>query len=85
MMAEGSLDNEHTRFWKTFAQNEAVPLIDLSPAFVEPGISPEETYAKYFISGDFHWNDEGNQRVAGCLAPEISQKIESAKRNKTTQ
>lgn len=85
MMAEGRLQNEHTRFWKDFADRNHVALVDLARHFVEQGVSPAGTYAKYFIPGDFHWNNEGNQRVAGCLAPEISQKIESAKGYKTTQ
>ena len=75
MMAGGALDNEHTRFWKTFAQNAAVPLVDLSPAFVEPGISPEETYAKYFIPGDFHWNGAGNRLVARKLRTQAAKML----------
>ena len=77
MMAQGRLDNEHTRFWRELSAQKSVPLVDLSPGFVESGLSPETTYAKYFISGDFHWNDAGNRLVAEQLAPKIFQSIEA--------
>jgi hypothetical protein len=46
-------------------------LADLSFEFVEKGAKPEETYNKYFIPGDFHWNDGGNRLVAKALVPLI--------------
>ena len=78
MMARGRMDNEHTRFWKNFAKKNRVSLVDLSPCFVEPGVSPEETYGKYFIPGDFHWNDKGSRRVAEHLTPILLEKMKSA-------
>ena len=79
MMAHGRMDNEHTQFWKKFAAENGVSLLDLSPRFVEVGLSPQATYAKYFIPGDFHWNNGGNRLVASELTPLIREKIESAK------
>ena len=71
MMAHSWLDNEHTRFWREFASKNGVTLADLSFEFVEKGAKPEETYNKYFIPGDFHWNDGGNRLVAKALVPLI--------------
>jgi lysophospholipase L1-like esterase len=77
MMAHSWLDNEHTKFWKEFASKNSVALADLSSEFVEKGAKPEETYKKYFIPGDFHWNNEGNNLVAKALASRIMEKITS--------
>jgi lysophospholipase L1-like esterase len=73
MMANSWLDNEHTRFWREFASKNGVALADLSSEFVEKGAKPEETYKKYFIPGDFHWNDGGNRLVAKALLPRIEE------------
>jgi len=78
MMAEGSLQNEQTSFWRSFSEKNPVTLVDLSPQFVEEGVAPEQTYGKYFIPGDFHWNDNGNQLVARTLARKIIEKMNSA-------
>jgi lysophospholipase L1-like esterase len=77
MMAHSWLDNEHTKFWKEFASKNSVALADLSSEFVEKGAKPEETYKKYFIPGDFHWNNEGNNLVAKALVSRIMEKITS--------
>jgi len=78
MMAQGGLDNEHTGFWRKFSEANGVFLVDLSPRFVEAGVSPEVTYGKNFIPGDFHWNEEGNRRVAEHLTPILLEKMKSA-------
>jgi len=78
MMAHSWFDNEHTKFWKEFALKNGVPLVDLSSEFVEKGAEPEKTYKKYFIPGDFHWNDGGNNLVANALLPWIMEKMTSA-------
>lgn len=78
MMAEGRLQNEQTNFWRNFSEKNPVTLVDLSPQFVEEGVAPQQTYGKYFIPGDFHWNDNGNQLVARTLAPKIIEKMNSA-------
>lgn len=77
MMAHSWLDNEHTKFWKEFASKNSVALVDLSSEFVEKRAKPEETYKKYFIPGDFHWNNEGNNLVAKALVSRIMEKITS--------
>jgi lysophospholipase L1-like esterase len=77
MMAHSWLDNEHTRYWKKVALKNGVALADLSSEFVEKGAEPKETYKKYFIPGDFHWNNEGNNLVARALVPRIMEKLAS--------
>jgi len=77
MMADGWLENEHTKYWKEFASKNKVALADVSSEFAEKGTAPEETYRKYFIPGDFHWNNEGNSLVAKALVPKIMGKIAS--------
>jgi len=77
MMAHSWLDNEHTRFWREFALKNGIALADLSSEFVGKGAKPEETYNKYFIPGDFHWNDRGNHLVAKALVPLIVKKMTS--------
>ena len=77
MMAHDWLENEHTRYWKEFARKNSVALADVSSGFAEKGARPEETYRKYFISGDFHWNNEGNKLVAKALVPRIMEKLAS--------
>ena len=54
-----------------------MPLVYLSSEFAERGPAPEETYRKYFIPGDFHWNNEGNKLVAKDLVPRIMEKLAS--------
>jgi hypothetical protein len=77
MMAHGWLVNEHTSYWKEFAWKNSVALADVSSDFAEKGTRPEETYRKYFIPGDFHWNNEGNNLVAKALVPRIMEKLAS--------
>ena len=78
MMASSRMENEHTKFWKDFAERNSVSLVDLSSQFVEKDTPPEETYGKYFIPGDFHWSDGGNRKVAKILAPQVLGKMTSA-------
>ena len=75
MMAHGWLENEHTRYWKEFAERKGTNLVDLGSQFMEKDTPPEEMYRKYFIPGDFHWNDEGNSLVAKTLTPWVMGKI----------
>ena len=85
MMAHSWFENEHTRFWKEFAAKNGVNLANLSSEFLEKGTVPEETYKKYFISGDFHWNDEGNRLVAEALVPRIMEIMGSASGRKASK
>jgi hypothetical protein len=78
MMARSQLENEHTKFWKEFAERNGTNLVDLASQFVEKETPPEETYRKYFIFGDIHWNDAGNRLVAKALLPPIIEKMASA-------
>jgi len=75
MMAEGKLTNDYTRFWSEFAREEEMPLLDLSPLFVQPGRSPEAIYRENFIPGDFHWNARGCERIAEFLLPHIQKNL----------
>ena len=54
------------RFWKSWADEHGVPLIDYFPLFVGDE-SPRETVRRYFISGDVHWNEAGHRLVAEQL------------------
>jgi len=74
MMANRRLENEHTKFWREFAELNGVTVVNLAGQFVEKDTPPEKTYGKYFIPGDFHWNDEGNRKVAEILAPQVLEK-----------
>jgi hypothetical protein len=85
MMAHSWFENEHTRFWKEFAAKNGMPLVDLSSEFAEKGTAPEETYRKYFIPGDFHWNDGGNRLVAKTLVPRIMEIMGSASGRKASK
>ena len=85
MMAHGWLENEHTSYWKDFARKNNVALADVSSEFAEKDTRPEETYRKYFIPGDFHWNDEGNRLVAKALAPRIMEIMGSASGRKASK
>lgn len=78
MMANRQLENEHTKFWREFAEQNRVTVVDLAGQFVEKDTPPEKTYGKYFIPGDFHWKDEGNRKVAEILAPQVLGKMTSA-------
>jgi hypothetical protein len=59
------------RFWKAWADEHGVPLIDYFPLFVtaEP---PAETVRRYFIPGDVHWNEAGHRLVAGPVIAHLS-------------
>jgi len=59
------------RFWKSWADEHGVPLIDYFPVFVrdEP---PRETVRRYFISGDVHWNEAGHRLVAEKLIARLT-------------
>ena len=58
------------RFWKSWADEHGVPLIDYFPVFVGDE-SPRETVRRYFISGDVHWNEAGHRLVAEQLVARL--------------
>lgn len=71
MIAEKTLKNEYTEFWDSFAQENRIPLEDLSRLFAEEDKSAAEVYRENFLPGDFHWNGAGSARIAEQLAPWI--------------
>ena len=75
MIAQGKLENDYNRFWSEFAKREGIPLMDLTPLFVEPGKSAEEIYRQNFIPGDFHWNAQGSARITEFLLPWIQKNL----------
>jgi len=75
MMVQKKLENEYTKFWKTFSREEGIPLLDLTPLFAGMDRNVEEIYKANFIPGDFHWNAEGSARVAQALRPWIEKNL----------
>ena len=75
MMAENKLQNEYVDFWSRFGRENNIPVIDLSPLFVDEGQEVEKTYQENFIPGDFHWNAQGSARIAWHLVPWILKNI----------
>jgi hypothetical protein len=59
---------------RSLPRKNVVPVVNLAGQFVEKDTPPKNTYGKYFIPGDFHWNDEGNRKVAEILAPQVLEK-----------
>lgn len=53
-------------FWGDFCITNNIDFIDLFPVFFN-GDDPEHFYAKYFIPGDDHWNENGHRLVADAL------------------
>ena len=59
-------NSRHPRFWREWAAARGIPLIDLFPVFIGPE-PPESTIARYYFSGDSHWNVAGHRVVAHAL------------------
>jgi hypothetical protein len=65
---EGDLESRQVRFWQDWAAAREVPFLDLFPAFIGE-TPPLESYARYFIPCDSHFNAAGHALVAeGYLA-----------------
>lgn len=49
--------------WSSFAAKNGVGFLDLFPVFIN-NAPPETVIKKYFLPGDFHWNESGHALVA---------------------
>jgi len=59
----GDLDSRQARFWRAWAERHGARFVNLFPDFVGIG-EPMQTYARFFISCDNHWNAAGHRHVA---------------------
>jgi hypothetical protein len=57
------LDSRQVEFWKAFCAREHVDFVDYFPDFIA-GQQPKDVVQKYYINGDYHWNDAGHSLVA---------------------
>ncbi|UCH95521.1 MAG: SGNH/GDSL hydrolase family protein, partial [Candidatus Aminicenantes bacterium] len=57
------LESIQVKFWRDFAENNGITLINLFPEFIDDR-GHDIIYNTYFITGDVHWNPAGHQRVA---------------------
>ena len=61
-------ESRHTAFWRRFCEHERVAFVDLFPAFVDAERrAPLDTYDRYFIPDDVHWNEIGHAFVADLV------------------
>ncbi len=62
----GDLDSIQVRFWKEWCRERGVDFLNYFPIFVKGGTREERRalIRKYFIKGDFHWNEAGHSLVA---------------------
>lgn len=70
LISNRDLHNLQVSYWDEFCQKNKLQFINLFPNFITGDI-PDEIIRKYFIPGDVHWNQEGNQFVAEALKPFI--------------
>ena len=62
-IAERRLPARQELHWQEFCRQQALPFLDLFPAFIT-AMPPDETIARYVIPGDVHWNAAGHALVA---------------------
>ncbi len=65
------LDSVQVRFWKKFTEKHGINFLNYFPDFINE-TDPDEVVAKYFISGDIHWNEEGHKVIAEKLIERIN-------------
>ena len=52
--------NIQVGFWEKFCEMNNIGFVNFYPNFINE-TDPNEMIKKYFIPGDVHWNNEGNQ------------------------
>ncbi len=57
-------DSRHTRFWRDWANRQAVPFLDYFPSFIDAKNDPDTIIRRYYLPGDVHWNEAGHSLVA---------------------
>lgn len=65
------INNIQVRFWENYCKRKNIELFNLFPAFIN-GNNCGEVISKYFISGDVHWNEDGNKYIAELLKQYIT-------------
>ena len=58
------LNSLHVRIWREFSQINGIGFINLFPEFINHNLTHDESYNRYFIFGDIHWNPTGHRIVA---------------------
>jgi hypothetical protein len=62
----GDLDSRQVRIWRQWAAERSVRFVNHFPDLVV-GDTPEDrmaTLVRYYIDGDFHWNEAGHRLIA---------------------
>ena len=55
------------KFWSEWAEERKVSFINFFPNFIAESSERENIISKYFIEGDYHWNEVGHQLIAEGL------------------
>ena len=63
-------DTKHINYWKKFALENKINLIDLYDEFSSE--MPKDFILNNFIYGDIHWNKEGTKIVFDALFKKIN-------------
>lgn len=64
---ERETGSRQVRFWRAWSQDNGANFLDLFPPFMA-GADPLDTYRKYFVPCDVHWNAQGHRLVAENFA-----------------
>jgi hypothetical protein len=67
----GDRESRQVSFWRAWATERGVPLLDYFPAFVGVG-EPKAVVRRYFIPGDIHWNEVGHRLIADALIAHLA-------------
>jgi hypothetical protein len=60
------IENANTGYWRSWAERNQVPLVDLHPWFIGAG-PPDSVLRRYFMPLDVHWTASGHRLVADSL------------------
>ncbi len=65
--------NKQTQIWRAFCENRCASFIDMFPVFnqLKVEIGEEALYESYFIEGDVHFNEAGNELIYRTLEREF--------------
>jgi lysophospholipase L1-like esterase len=66
-IARQERDHVQRRFWRAFAHEHGVRVVDLFPPFMEQGAA----YEALFIDDDVHWNARGHALVAAQVLSQL--------------
>ncbi len=64
---KGEAEDQHTQYWRSFAQENGIGFINLYPIFINE-LPAEEVIQHHFIADDNHWTASGHQLVANKLS-----------------